>query len=91
MYNYIIGRDLCRSCYTHLPCGETWMGLDKMRSHILECPAEIAYRLDPIYAIPGLTNTVYTFGWCMLIDGTWHLEVRVLPSSAQAPAPGGLS
>ena len=75
MYNYVIARDLCKSCFTHVPCGQTWRGLDKIRSHLEECRAEITVDLDPIYAVPGLDNTVYTFGWCLLLDGTWHLEV----------------
>ena len=75
MYNYVIGRDLCKSCFTHVPCGETWRGLDKIRSHLGECRAEMTFELDSTYTVPGLANTVYTFGWCLLIDGTWHLEV----------------
>jgi hypothetical protein len=76
MYNYVIGRDLCKSCFAHLPYGETWRGVDKMKSHIEECSARMTYVVDPIYAVPGLENTAYTFGWCLLIDGTWHLEVN---------------
>ena len=74
MYLYIISRDLCQSVYTHVPCMQSYKGLDRITGHIEECRVPMTFDLDPMYKIPELKDTLYTFGWALIIDGLWHLE-----------------
>ena len=74
MYLYIISRDLCKSVFTHVPCQQSFKGLDRINDHLKTCTAPMSFVLDPIYKVPGLKDSVYTFGWALFIDGLWHLE-----------------
>ena len=76
MYLYSIDRDLAKSTFTHVPCGTTWKGREKMVEHLSQCAAEMTQDLDEIYQIPGLPNVTLTFGWALFFDGLWHNEVR---------------
>ena len=75
MYLYIICRDLAKSTFTHLPCGTIWKGRDKMIDHLNECKGELIENVDEIYKVPGMKDTILTFGWALFLDGFWHTEV----------------
>ena len=60
--------------YTHVPCIQAYKVLDRITGHIEECNVPMTFELDPMYKIPELKDTLYTFGWAIIIDGLWHLE-----------------
>ena len=75
MYLYIICRDLAKSTFTHVPCGTTWKGRQKMEEHLTVCQAEMEEELDEIYKVPEMPGVTLTFGWAVFLDGLWHTEV----------------
>ena len=78
MYLFIICRDLAKSTFTHVPCGTTWKGKQKMEEHLATCDEELTQELEEIYRVPGLHDVVLTFGWAMFLDGLWHTEVSYI-------------